>query len=152
VCQNFAGFRPAPNAPLPPLEAKISVNWRFRVPDHGILAFQDGCAGEQHARMGHDFGDFLVWRRDDLPSYQIACAVDDAMMGITEVVRGADLITSTFRQLLLCRALGYEPPVYYHCPLILDETGKRLAKRDSSTTIRGLREAGVSVEEIVKGS
>jgi glutamyl-tRNA synthetase len=129
-----------------------SINWRFRVTDGESLAFTDACFGPQQAMAGLDFGDFLVWRKDDLPSYQLACVVDDAMMGITEVVRGADLITSTFRQLLLCRALGHEAPQYYHCPLILDETGQRLAKRDSSTTIRGLREAGVSVEEIVKGS
>jgi glutamyl-tRNA synthetase len=128
------------------------VNWRFRVTNGETLAFTDACFGEQRATADVDFGDFLVWRKDDLPSYQLACAVDDAMMGITEVVRGADLITSTFRQLLLCRALGYEAPAYFHCPLILDESGKRLAKRDSSTTIRGMREAGVSAREIVEGS
>lgn len=96
-----------------------------------------------------DFGDFLVWRKDDLPSYQLACAVDDALMQITEVVRGADLITSTFRQLLLYRALGVTPPAFYHCPLVLDEAGRRLAKRDASTTLRGLREAGCTPAQIL---
>jgi glutamyl/glutaminyl-tRNA synthetase len=126
------------------------VNWRFRVNDGEALAFADVNLGEQRAVGGVDFGDFLVWRKDDLPSYQLACVVDDALMGITEVVRGADLITSTFRQLLLYRALGDEPPAFYHCPLILDGVGNRLSKRDSSTTIRGLREAGAAADQIVK--
>jgi len=125
------------------------MNWRFRVDDGEVLSFRDECFGQQQATAGVNFGDFLVWRKDDLPSYQLACAVDDALMGITEVVRGADLITSTFRQLLLFRAFGYTPPAFHHCPLILDESGSRLAKRNSSTTVRGLREAGVSAEEIV---
>jgi glutamyl/glutaminyl-tRNA synthetase len=129
--------------------SSVSANWRFRVCDGELLSFVDGYFGEQSVTAGVDFGDFLVWRKDDLPSYQLACVVDDEMMGITEVVRGADLITSTFRQLLLTRALGYTPPAFYHCPLILDETGKRLAKRDASTTIRGLREAGATAVEIV---
>jgi glutamyl-tRNA synthetase len=86
-----------------------AINWRFRVNDGEALAFMDGYCGERHAIVGVDFGDFLIWRRDDLPSYQLACVVDDASMGITEVVRGADLITSTFRQLLLFRALGFLP-------------------------------------------
>jgi glutamyl-tRNA synthetase len=128
----------------------VAINWRFRVTDGEVLSFIDGSFGEQHATAGVDFGDFLVWRKDDLPSYQLACVVDDAVMGITEVVRGEDLITSTFRQLLLFRALGCAPPAFYHSPLIFDETGKRLAKRDSSTTIRGLGEAGATAEEIVK--
>jgi glutamyl-tRNA synthetase len=127
----------------------VAVNWRFRVSDGERLSFVDGHFGEQSATAGVDFGDFLVWRKDELPGYQLACVVDDVMMGITEVVRGADLITSTFRQLLLFRALSYAPPAFYHCPLILDDAGKRLAKRDSSTTIRGLREAGVTAAEIV---
>jgi glutamyl-tRNA synthetase len=126
------------------------ANWRFRVDDGARLTFTDNLLGEQRAVAGVDFGDFLVWRKDDLPSYQLACVVDDALMGITEVVRGADLITSTFRQLLLYRALGCEPPAFYHCPLILDEAGNRLSKRDSSTTLRGLREAGMTPGQIVK--
>jgi glutamyl-tRNA synthetase len=119
------------------------------VPDGETLTFHDGHFGEQHAVAGVDFGDFLIWRKDDLPSYQLACVVDDARMEISEVVRGADLITSTFRQLLLYRAFGWSPPVFYHCPLVLDETGQRLAKRDATTTLRGLREAGVSAGALV---
>lgn len=126
-----------------------NVNWRFRVPDGEILTFTDGCFDEQRAAAGMDFGDFLVWRKDDLPSYQLACVVDDALMRITEVVRGADLITSTFRQLLLYRAFGWSPPAFYHCPLVLDERGQRLAKRDAGTTLRGLREAGWTPAEVL---
>jgi glutamyl-tRNA synthetase len=125
-------------------------NWRFRVPDGEPLTFSDGHFGVQRAVAGVDFGDFLVWRKDDLPSYQLACVVDDALMQITEVVRGADLIASTFRQLLLYRALGWVPPAFYHCPLVLDENGARLAKREASTTVRGLRAAGRTPDELMQ--
>jgi glutamyl-tRNA synthetase len=95
-----------------------------------------------------DFGDFLVWRKDDLPSYQLACTVDDAEMRITEVVRGADLITSTFRQLLLFRALGREAPAFFHCPLVTDDAGLRLAKRSDALSLRTRREQGREPEEL----
>jgi glutamyl-tRNA synthetase len=125
--------------------------WRFRVPDGEELRFADGCAGEQSAVAGVDFGDFPVWRKDGAPSYQFACVVDDARMNVTEVVRGADLIRSTFRQILLYRAFGWQPPAFFHCPLVLDERRRRLSKRDASTTIRSLREAGASPAS-VRGS
>ena len=125
------------------------MNWRFRVPDGEEITFQDKSLGRQCAVAGKDFGDFLVWRKDDLPSYQLACAVDDALMGITEVVRGADLVSSTFRQILLLRALDFEVPAYFHCPLVLDESGRRLAKRDSSSTLRGLRAAGATPQSCI---
>jgi glutamyl-tRNA synthetase len=130
------------------IDAPGELNWRFRVPEGEALEFQDLGLGPQRAIVGVDFGDFPVWRKDDLPSYQLACVVDDALMGITEVVRGADLIASTQRQLLLYRALGWQPPAFYHCPLVLDATGRRLAKRDASTTVRGLRAAGFSPEQV----
>ncbi len=145
-----AQFRPPPDEPLPSLGDKISVNWRFRVPLGETVAFTDGRAGPQSAVAGRDFGDFLVWRRDDTPSYQLACAVDDAEMGITEVVRGDDLIRSTFRQILILRALGAEPPAYYHCPLMLDEHGTRLAKRHDALSLRTLREQGRTAEEVIR--
>jgi len=143
-------FRPPAGAPLPPLGEKISVNWRFRVPDGEELAFADGRAGPQRAVAGRDFGDFLVWRKDDVPSYQLSCAVDDAELGITEVVRGADLIKSTFRQLLLLRALGHTAPAYCHCPLMLDDRGERLAKRHDALALRTLRAQGVTPESILR--
>jgi glutamyl-tRNA synthetase len=144
-----AQFRPPADAPLPPLGEKISVNWRLRVPDGGEVSFIDGRLGPQRAVAGRDFGDFLVWRKDDVPSYQLACAVDDAAMRVTEVVRGADLVTSTFRQLLIYRALGLTPPAFYHCELMADEGGVRLAKRHDALSLRTLREKGVTPAEII---
>jgi glutamyl-tRNA synthetase len=135
-------FRPAPGTSLPPLTEPVATNWRFRVPDGETLAFDDGHFGRQLAVAGREFGDFLVWRKDDVPSYQLACVVDDAAMGITEVVRGADLMRSTFRQLLLCRALGLAEPAYFHCPLVTDAVGVRLAKRHDALALRTLREQG----------
>jgi len=142
-------FRPPAGTPLPPLGETISVNWRLRVPDHEEVAFTDGRFGPQRAVAGRDFGDFLVWRKDDLPSYQLACAVDDAGMAITEVVRGADLIKSTFRQLLVYRALGLTPPDFFHCPLMNDAQGERLAKRHDALSLRTLRSQGVTPAEII---
>jgi glutamyl/glutaminyl-tRNA synthetase len=127
---------------------RAGVSWRFRVPAGAVISFDDGHEGRQVATAGVDFGDFLVWRKDDFPSYQLAVAVDDALMQITEVVRGQDLITSTFRQLLLYRALGYQPPAFYHCPLLTDAKGARLAKRDDALSIRSLREQGATPEEV----
>jgi glutamyl/glutaminyl-tRNA synthetase len=141
-------FRPPPDAPLPPLGDTISVNWRFRVPDGEVVTFHDNKYGEQRAVVGRDFGDFLVWRKDDVPSYQLACVVDDAELGITEVVRGADLIKSTSRQLLLFRALSWTTPEFFHCPLMNDDRGERLAKRHDSLSLRTLRERGVTPDEL----
>ena len=99
------------------------VNWRFRVPDGEEIAFDDLHQGPQRFVAGEDFGDFVIWRRDDVPAYQLAVVADDAAMQITEVVRGADLLKSTARQLLLIRALGLPVPAYYHCDLVRDEAG-----------------------------
>ncbi|MBW8782170.1 MAG: tRNA glutamyl-Q(34) synthetase GluQRS [Verrucomicrobia bacterium] len=142
-------FRPPAGEPLPPLGDTIACNWRFRVPEDETVAFTDGHFGPRQAVAGRDFGDFLVWRKDNVPSYQLACAADDAAMGITEVVRGADLIPSTFRQILLLRALGATVPDYYHCPLVLDDHGERLAKRHDALAIRTLRTQGVTPAEII---
>lgn len=144
-------WRPDPSAPLPDLDDPVRVNWRFRVPDDQELVFQDGALGTQRAVCGRDFGDFLVWRKDDVPSYQLACAVDDGEFGVTEVVRGADLIKSTFRQLLLLDALGHSAPAYYHCPLMVDEQGVRLAKRHDALSLRALRARGVDPADLRAG-
>lgn len=119
-----------------------AANWRFRVPDGETLEFADGHFGPQTAIAGKDFGDFLVWRKDDMPAYQLAVAVDDAAMEITEVVRGSDLLISTFRQLLIYRALGFPPPAFHHLPLVTDASGRRLAKRDAALSLRTLRATG----------
>ena len=120
--------------------------WRFRVPDGEPIGFMDGNCGEQNFVAGRDFGDFIVWRGDDVPSYQLACVVDDAAMQITEVVRGADLLLSTARQILLYRALGRPPPDFFHCALMQDGLGQRLAKRHDALSLRRLRELGESPE------
>jgi glutamyl-tRNA synthetase len=125
------------------------VNWRFRVPDGETVGFIDQNLGQQEFVAGRDFGDFLVWRRDDVPSYQLAVVVDDAQMGITEVVRGADLLKSTARQILLQRALGWSVPSYYHCDLVRDKAGIRLAKRHDALSIRQLRERGYTPERVL---
>jgi glutamyl-tRNA synthetase len=120
-------------------ESPGGVSWRFRVPDGEIVPFHDGHHGPQSFTAGRDFSDFLVWRRDDIPAYQLAVVADDAAMKITEVVRGADLLKSTARQLLLFRALGLASPGYFHCPLLRDEHNVRLAKRHDSVSLRALR-------------
>lgn len=142
-------FRPPADAPVPPLGETETTNWRFRVPVGRELAFRDLRAGDQRAVAGRDFGDFLVWRRDDLPSYQLATVVDDLEFGITEVVRGADLIRSTFRQLLLFEALGRTVPGFFHAPLVLDDHGVRLAKRHDALALRTLRAQGVTPASIL---
>lgn len=132
-----------PAIPTVPLQTgPDGVNWRFRTPTGQRIAFADECAGEQEFVAGHDFGDFILWRRDGVPSYQLAVVVDDAAMRITEVVRGADLLASTAQQILLYRALGLTVPAFYHCPLITDARGVRLAKRAGAHSLRALREAG----------
>jgi glutamyl-tRNA synthetase len=125
---------------------KRKFAWRFRVPDGETVCFKDGNCGEQRFVAGKDFGDFAVWRGDGVPAYQLACVADDAAMQITEVVRGADLLVSTARQILLYRALGLTPPAFFHCPLRLDETGVRLAKRHDALSLRLLRARGETPE------
>ena len=126
------------------------VNWRFRVPNGEAIAFVDIRLGPQSFLAGRDFGDFVVWRRDDVPAYQLAVAVDDAQMEITEVVRGADLLKSTARQILLFQALRRSPPAYYHCGLVSDESGQRMAKRNDSASLRHLRESGWAPDEVLR--
>ena len=148
-----AAWRPPADTPLPPLDAAgLARNWRFRVPEGETVRFTDDRLGPLAAVCGRDFGDFLVWRKDGLPSYQLACAVDDAELGITEVVRGEDLVRSTFRQLLLLDALlppGASPPRYHHTPLLTDEKGVRLAKRHDALALRTLRTQGAEPRSLL---
>lgn len=118
------------------------TNWRFRVPNKRKILFDDGRLGPCEFECLRDFGDFLVWRKDGVPSYELAVVADDAAMNITEVVRGEDLLISTARQLLLYEALGLKAPAFYHTPLMVDTEGQRLAKRHRSLSLRELREAG----------
>ena len=122
--------------------SRPEVAWRFLVKDGRQVQFVDGGCGPQKFVAGVEFGDFVVWRPEGVPSYQLACVVDDAAMRITEVVRGRDLLASTARQLLLYGALGEVAPAFFHCPLVTDERGVRLAKRQDALSLRTLRESG----------
>lgn len=124
-------------------------NWRLRVPDGEVIEFIDALQGARRFEAGRDFGDFLVWRRDGMPSYELAVVADDHAMGVTEVVRGADLLLSTARQLLLYRALGWTAPAWAHAPLVLGADGRRLAKRAAGLSIRELRQRGRTPEEVI---
>ena len=127
------------------------ISWRFKVPDGAVISFADLRSGQQQFTAGRDFSDFLVWRRDYVPAYQLAVVSDDEAMRITEVVRGADLLKSTARQLLLIRALGYSFPQYFHCPLMRDSNNVRLAKRHDALSLRTLRKQGVDPGELRSG-
>jgi glutamyl-tRNA synthetase len=126
-----------------------NTNWRFRVPNGERIAFVDRSRGPIERTAGVDFGDFLVWRKDGLPTYELAVVADDQAMQISEVVRGEDLLTSTARQLLLYGALGWEPPEFFHCELVRDQQGRRLAKRSESLSLRAIRESGVTPEQVI---
>jgi glutamyl-tRNA synthetase len=131
--------------------------YRFRTPGHTPISFTDHHAGPQTFTTSADFGDFLIWRKPltsnpsdiGLPSYQLACVVDDALTNITEVVRGRDLLKSTARQILLQRALGYPTPAYFHCDLMRDTNGIRLAKRHDALALRTLRANGLSPADVL---
>jgi glutamyl/glutaminyl-tRNA synthetase len=194
--------RHQPQQPQQPQQHRSRTNWRFRVPDDlKSIDFEDVFAGKQSFTPGVDFGDFLIWRVDGFPSYELAVVVDDVLMGVTEVVRGQDLLLSTARQLLVMKALfgldydnddhwhaarplnhlqechppcgssgvgggdplqrgqhdsaqvegdlvnlfsspSYRIPRYFHAPLMLDDKGIRMAKRNFSKSIRTLRAEG----------
>lgn len=122
---------------------------RFLVPP-GERLVQDGFAGMRSFDPEREVGDFLITRRDGSPAYQLAVVVDDLLAGVTEVVRGDDLLPSTARQLLLFEALQERPPAYFHVPLVCDATGRRLAKRENDLGLRDLREAGVDPRAVVE--
>ncbi len=132
--------------------------WRFRLAEGVSRAegknsrrsvFLDRIAGEQQCDPGRELGDFVIAKGDGTPSYQLAVVVDDHEMGVTEVVRGDDLIPSTHRQLAINRVLGWQPPTYAHVPLVIGPDGRRLAKRHGDTRISLLRENGVPAERLV---
>jgi len=113
-------------------------NWRFAVPRGRAVEFFDNNFGAVKFVAGEDFGDFLVWRKRGAPSYELAVVADDAAMKITEVVRGADLLLSTARQILLYEALGFDIPEFFHCPLVRGENGEKISK----STLKNLGENG----------
>ncbi|MCL5271255.1 MAG: tRNA glutamyl-Q(34) synthetase GluQRS [bacterium] len=144
LCRN----RPAALQKAHPAGASV----RFRVDGDPVIEFDDLCLGRRRYDLRSLCGDFIIRRRDGLWAYQLACAVDDALMGVTHVLRGEDLVTSTPRQIALMRALAAatgrgglsDVPTYGHLPLVLDETGRRMCKRDGSCSLRALREAGLT--------
>ena len=145
TCRNKTGSFANPSAPL-------SRNWRFRVPDGRTIAFVDENLGAQSFVAGKDFGDFLVWRKDGFASYELSVVADDIDMEVSEVVRGEDLLRSTARQLLLYEALEAEPPAFFHCPLVRDGSGRRLAKRDKALGLRALRAANYDPKMLASAS
>ena len=121
---------------------------RFLVEPDPVVEFTDHVLGPQHFDLPSLCGDFVVRRRDGLWAYQLACAVDDALMGVTHVVRGADLLTSTPRQTAVLYALGLPVPEYSHVPLVADADGQRMSKRDGSLTLRALRDRGMEPQQL----
>jgi glutamyl-tRNA synthetase len=121
---------------------------RVVVPSETV-GYDDPTMGPLSQSLDRDVGDFVLRRGDGAFAYQLAVVVDDVAMGITDVVRGADLATSTPRQIWLARALGTTPPRYTHVPLVVAQTGARLEKRTRGATIRELRAAGVTAAQIV---
>ena len=121
---------------------------RFIVPDE-VITFTDGHYGEQSVNLAKHCGDYILRRKDGAWAYQLAVVVDDALMGVTEIVRGRDLLLSTPQQLHLYRTLGFKEPTYFHHPLLINENGQRLCKRDFSMDISLLREKHKNPDEIV---
>jgi glutamyl-tRNA synthetase len=124
-----------------------SYAWRFRVND--TPQFEDVFLGRVNLDLRRDGGDFVVWKLAGSPAYQLAVVVDDAATGVTHVIRGDDLVSSTPRQLLLYQALGLRPPRFAHLPLVVGADGRRLAKRHGDTRLSAMRQAGVTPDRIV---
>lgn len=125
-----------------------SPSWRVHVSQETIC-FQDGLYGPCEEYLPRDCGDFVVRRADGLYAYQLAVSVDDGAMGISHVLRGCDLLSSTARQIWLLKLLGYTPPQYTHIPLLVDGAGNRLSKRQQGITVRQLRRQGLQGTEIL---
>lgn len=129
-------------------ETGIEPAWRFRWEGKPV-SFHDEVQGDVTVDPS-TLGDFVLWRRDDLPSYQLAVAVDDGLMGVSQVLRGRDLLSSTARQLALYGALGLNPPGQWaHVPFLQDARGRRMAKRDGDLALVQIRESGVPPERVV---
>jgi glutamyl-tRNA synthetase len=122
--------------------------WRLRT-RHDTIRFDDRFRGPISLNLRDIGGDFVVWTSTGAPAYQLAVVVDDAAQGVTEIIRGDDLIPSTPRQIALYRALGLTPPSFAHVPLVVGPDGRRLAKRNGDSHLPSLREAGVKPEELL---
>jgi glutamyl-tRNA synthetase len=139
-----AGNKVATADELPP----GTFAWRFRTSDR-LRSLHDGLAGDVKCNVQQELGDFVIAKADGTPAYQLAVVVDDRAMGVTEVVRGDDLLPSAFRQLELYEFFGWTPPAFIHVPLVIGDDGRRLAKRHGDTRLATFREAGVSPEKIL---
>jgi len=122
--------------------------WRYRATE-GLIELEDAIMGHYEQDLEDEVGDFVLRRADGLFAYQLAVVVDDIEMQITDVLRGEDLLESTPRQIALYRALGAEPPRFWHVPLMHDEAGERMSKRNRSESLQALREAGWTPERVV---
>lgn len=123
--------------------------WRFRTSEEAVVSFEDGFAGTYSMDVRNQLGDFPLARHEKGAGYTLAAVVDDAAMGVTEVVRGDDLLPATPPQILLYRALGLREPSFFHVPLVVGSDGRRLAKRHGDTRISSFREGGMRADEIV---
>ncbi len=122
---------------------------RLSAGESGPTEFEDGIVGTRRVDVAREVGDFVILNRAGVPSYQLAVVLDDAQQGVTEVVRGDDLLSSTARQILVYRAIGAPPPRFFHLPLVVDGSGRRLAKRSDDVSLRRLRQAGVAPEAVL---
>ncbi len=122
--------------------------WRFRCQEE-VIRFYDAVCGEQTSRPHRDLGDFVIGKSFPQVAYQLAVVVDDHQMGVTEVIRGDDLIPSTFWQLELYQALGWSPPRFCHVPLVVGPDGRRLAKRHGDTRLSEIRRRGLGPERLI---
>lgn len=139
--------RPSPL--LPTVFDDRRTNWRFATPDRSVT-FEDAIAGRVAARPIEEAGDFVIWTKRGMPAYQLAVVVDDARQGVTQIVRGDDLLPSAARQALLYQALGLGPlPQYAHLPLVIGPDGRRLAKRHGDTRLTAYQAQGVPVERVL---
>ena len=126
---------------------KAPPAWRLEAPDETV-SFRDGVFGPYSEDLKRDCGDFVLRRADGVFVYQLAVVVDDGESGVTQVVRGCDLLSSTPRQLWLYRLLGYEAPKYWHVPMLTDREGRKLSKRDADLDLGELKKHRMP-EEIV---
>ncbi|MCM1449277.1 MAG: tRNA glutamyl-Q(34) synthetase GluQRS [Clostridiales bacterium] len=134
----YAGTCRPPHMPCYDIDPAAHGAMRLYVPDR-MICFNDRIAGPQQYNLAHDCGDFILQRADGAWSYQLAVVVDDALMGVNEVMRGEDLLLSAAQQIYLYELLGWQPPRYAHLPLIKNEAGVRLSKRDASLSMEAMR-------------
>ncbi len=144
---------PFPRSLRPPVQAQdfedTGTNWRLAV-EQGRVAFTDALAGPQSLDPAREIGDFVIWTKRRCPAYQLAVVVDDDAQGVTQIVRGDDLLPSAARQLVLSRALNLAPePTYTHLPLVRGSDGRRLAKRHGDTRLTHYRDRGVTPQRVL---